>query len=110
MTHHEQRKINKSVESACTAAFDGYVPNDVISRKRLRTCKAEVVETSRWFILWSYSTIVAAVDKETGIGYDFLRLVYGFSATSAQHIAKFFRDYGIRGTGGSGLEMRWYPL
>lgn len=60
---------------------------------QLRTCKAGVYETKNWFILRSYRTFVAAINKNTGIAYDFLRDVYGYTATSAQHIRKFFADY-----------------
>lgn len=60
---------------------------------RLRACNAVVWETEHWYLLQSYATFVAAIDKETGIMYDFLRYVYGYTATSAQHIAKFAADY-----------------
>ena len=60
---------------------------------RLRNCKATVWETEHWYLLQSYATFVAAIDKQTGIMYDFLRYVYGYTATSAQHIAKFATDY-----------------
>lgn len=60
---------------------------------RLRTCTAWVYETSRYWILKSYNTIVAVISKDTGICYDVLRIVYGYTATSAQHIAKFAHDY-----------------
>lgn len=59
----------------------------------LRSCKASVWETEHLYILRSYNSIVAAIDKQTGILYDFLRYVYGYTATSAQHIAKFANDY-----------------
>ena len=60
---------------------------------RLRSCSATVFETYGFTVLKSYNTIVACIDR-FGTGYDFLRLVYGYTATSAQHISKFFRDYG----------------
>ena len=60
---------------------------------RLRTCSATVWETKNWYFLQSYATYVAAIEKKTGIMYDFLHYVYGYSATSAQHIAKFATDY-----------------
>ena len=41
----------------------------------------------------SYQTDIAIIDKRTGIMYDFLRFVYGYTATSAQHMAKFERLY-----------------
>lgn len=60
----------------------------------LRTCAASVYKGSRFIVLKSYSTIVAAIDTDTDTLYDFLRYVYGYTATSAQHIAKFSQDYG----------------
>ena len=61
---------------------------------RLRTCNACVWETKHFYLLQSYSTIVAAIDKGNNIMFDFLRYVYGYTATTAQHIAKFANDYG----------------
>ena len=70
--------------------------------KRLRNCSAEVApvidaETGEllYYVLRSYNTIVAAIDVRTDTLYDFLRYVYGYTATSAQHIAKFGLDYGM---------------
>ena len=60
---------------------------------RLRTCKATVYETKHYYVLASYNTFVAAINKDSGIMFDFLRYVYGYTATSAQHIAKFRNDY-----------------
>nr|DAI85244.1 MAG TPA: hypothetical protein [Caudoviricetes sp.] len=62
--------------------------------KRLRTCKAVVYDCGDCYLLQSHNTIVAGIYKSTGEGFDFLRMVYGYTATSAQHIAKFFADYG----------------
>lgn len=61
---------------------------------RLRTCNADVFDYENYYILRSYSTIVAVIDKNTGNCYDFLRLVYGYTNTSAQHIRKFMQDFG----------------
>ena len=69
-----------------------------IKWKRLRTCQAMVFEFDDYYILQSYRTPVAGIRKDTGEEYDFLRMVYGYTATSAQHIAKFFADYGNGGT------------
>ena len=70
------------------------IPIDV---RPLRSCKAEVLHYNTQegdvYLLKSYNTIVAYVD-ENGMKYDFLRYVYGYTATSAQHIRKFFEDYG----------------
>ena len=95
-----QREINE----ACRAYYDAamtergkmpWVPDNKPSPwKRLRSCSAEVLETPTFFILRSYNTVVAVIDKHTGNTYDVLRMVYGYAATSAQHIAKFSYDYG----------------
>ena len=61
--------------------------------ERLRTCQALVYASDNWFILKSYDTFVACINRKTGVGYDVLRYVYGYTATSAQHISKFFNDY-----------------
>lgn len=66
---------------------------------RLRTCQAYVYETHSFYVLQSYKTVVAIIDKTTDTCYDFLRGVYRYTNTSAQHISKFDKDYG-RGTYG----------
>ena len=60
---------------------------------RLRTCNATVYENERYIVLISYTTTVAFIDKQDRRAYDILRLIYGYTSTSAQHIAKFFNDY-----------------
>lgn len=97
---HNQREIN----DACRAYYDAamyergqmpWVPDNKPSAwKRLRTCNAAVLETPNFYILRSYNTVVAIVDKYTGSTWDVLRMVYGYTSTSAQHIAKFAADYG----------------
>ena len=69
-----------------------------IKYKRLRSCRAMVFEFEDCYILQSYHTIVAGIRKDTGEEFDLLRLVYGYTSTSAHHIAKFFADYGNGGT------------
>lgn len=64
------------------------------SIEQLNHCQAMVLETQNYLLLRSYQTIVAAIDKSTGNCYDWLRLVYGYTATSAQHIRKFATQYG----------------
>lgn len=60
---------------------------------RLRNCTAIVLENIEYYVLKSYNTVVAIIDKYSGICYDVLRYVYGYTATSAQHITKFANDY-----------------
>ena len=62
--------------------------------KRLRSCQAYVYETPGFYVLRSYNTVVAIIEKSSDICYDFLRGVYGYTSTSAQHISKFDKDYG----------------
>ena len=66
---------------------------NVVSVKRLRTCQAYVYETDSYYILKSYSTFVAFIRKSDCECFDILRMVYGYTSTSAQHIAKFKNDY-----------------
>ena len=78
-------------------AYDLYKTAKPISEEKLRNCTATVLayempDGDTVYLLKSYNTIVAMVD-EGGDGIDFLRYVYGYTATSAQHIRKFFADY-----------------
>ena len=61
---------------------------------RLRNCQAFIIETPNYIVLKSYNTIVAFIDKMTCQKFDVLRMVYGYTSTSCQHINKFFKDYG----------------
>lgn len=62
----------------------------VISRERLYHCKADVLELdNNCLALVSYGTLVAVFDRLTGFFYDVLCYTYGYTVTSAQHIAKF---------------------
>lgn len=92
MTKQEQLYVNNIVERAREAALKDAMAN-IISSKNLRKCNAIVEETKSWYILRSYNTLVAVIDKSSGICYDFLRLVYGYTATSSMHINKFKHDY-----------------
>lgn len=71
---------------------------------RLRKCTAWVYESENFYSLRSYNTTVACIDKRTKICYDFLRMVYGFTSTSSQHISKFWHDYGAKKV------LRWYSV
>lgn len=56
--------------------------------ERLDYCQAWTYQTRGYSFLVSYETIVAFID-DRGNMYDILRLVYGYTATFAKHIAKF---------------------
>lgn len=100
MRKQEQVTINtladKVWEQAFEEFFNEYGRTEPI---RLRSCKAYVVETTHYYFLKSYSTYVAVIDKEQDVLIDMLRYVYGYTATSAQHIAKFNIDYSRNGFG-----------
>lgn len=91
MTRREQLIINDYCERELPYVEAELA--DVVSVKRLRTCKAYVYETNSYYILKSYSTVVAFIRKKDFECFDILRNVYGYTATSAQHIAKFRNDY-----------------
>ena len=88
-----QIAINDEVieaQNECYEELKGFV-NDL---GRLDYCSAHVYETANYYVLQSYNTIVACINKIDDTCYDFLRLVYGYTATSAKHISKFKHQYG----------------
>ena len=88
-----QSKTNELVVHAyenCMAEYDALRQRGIIPRaERLYSCNAVTIECGEYVLLRSYNTIVAAYDGSTDAMYDFLRYVYGYTVTSAQHIAKF---------------------
>lgn len=94
MKKFEQEKINSLCELAFENAINDMHGTTFETAKQLRSCKAFVYETEDYYLLKSYSTIVAVINKGTDVCYDVLRMVYGYTTTSAQHIAKFRHDYG----------------
>lgn len=92
MTQKEKQQIINSAIHLALNEFEN--KNDgLVKDGRLRTCNATVYENERYIVLISYTTTVAFIDKRKRKAYDILRLVYGYTSTSAQHIAKFFSDY-----------------
>ena len=59
----------------------------------LGKCRATVYTLDNYWLLKSYNTFVACIDKDTLVCYDNLRKQYGYTATSSQHIAKFAKKY-----------------
>lgn len=94
MNKELQNTINAEVMENFNKAMEEYnaMPSQ-IKFKRLRSCSAEVCETENYYILRSYATFIAVIDKATCTCYDALRRVYGYTNTSAQHVAKFRHDY-----------------
>lgn len=94
LSKKEQIETNKKVLEAVERYNDEVKGTFLHSGTRLRSCQAVVYETPSFYVLRSYNTVVAIIEKSTDICYDFLRSVYGYTNTSAQHIAKFDKDYG----------------
>ena len=94
MSKKAQLEANKEV----LAAVDRYneeIKGTVLHHgTRLRKCQAYVYETPSFYVLRSYNTVVAIIEKSTDTCYDFSRGVYGYTHTTAQHISKFDIDYG----------------
>ena len=90
----EQININELCEREWQKAMKEFLNcPKYLSVNKLRHCQAIVYETNNYYILASYITPVAILSKEDNHLYDLLRRVYGYKATSAKHIAKFYKDY-----------------
>lgn len=92
MKKQEQLSINTEIERGLEKYSEVFldIPHDDMPRKiRLNNCQAWTQDFETITVLWSYNTVVAVYDKLNGTLYDILRAVYGYTATSAQHIAKF---------------------
>lgn len=91
MTRREQLIIDDYCEREL--AIVAAELSHILSVKCFRRCNAYVYETENYYILKSYSSFVAFLRKADGECFDILRNVYGYTATSAQHIAKFKKEY-----------------
>lgn len=89
----DNHKVKTEMQRALTQLYN-LNEKEPVKGKRLRNCTAWVFETEDYYILKSYETYVAVILKSADVMYDALRIVYGYTATSAQHIAKFAHDYG----------------
>lgn len=92
MKKEAQKVVNALCEDAVNKSIEymrdlWMMPESV---ERLKTCQAWILHYEKYDILKSYETYVALYDKETDTFYDVLRYSYGYTATSAQHIAKFY--------------------
>lgn len=96
----EQLAINEEINAfmenheTLTNLFDLIFKHHIIG-KRLRTSSAYVYTCGGYSVLRSYNTIISIITPD-GTCYDFLRKVYGYTATSAQHITKFMEDYNAK--------------
>lgn len=97
MKKAEQIEINKKVLQAMHDALSELENDERQGSVRwipLNHCKASYAFTKRHYaVLKSYNTIVAVIDGYTGYCYDFSRFVYGYTATTTQHICKFAKHF-----------------
>lgn len=91
MTNEMMYKTFKKV----SGAVEGWMIRDskVTPISRLYSCTAYLYKVENgyetYYVLKSYNTVIAVWDVNEGILIDALRAVYGYTSTSAQHIAKF---------------------
>ena len=85
-----QKQENIIVENAWSKAKKVWLnaPKRQDEFERLDYCQARTYQTRGYSFLISYNTIVAFID-DSGNMYDVLRLVYGYTSTSAKYISKF---------------------
>lgn len=81
--NEDNQNYYKDIESIMYSVF-----NKGKKRCKLYFCKAEIWECMGILVLVSYRTPIA-VYTDDGSFYDCLRVVYGYTTTSAQHISKF---------------------
>ena len=78
------RTFYSNIESILYEVF-----NNCERRRSLNSCNAEIWEYKGFLALVSYGTPIALYTPDNATLYDCLRIVYGYTATSAQHISKF---------------------
>ena len=93
MKKSEQIRINENCKQAINRFNYICAHSEIKETRKLRNCTAMVLITDEYYILQSYNTVVAFIDRESDTLYDILRYVYGYTSTSAQHISKFESDY-----------------
>lgn len=92
MKKEEQLSINTEIENMMdkyNEVFYDTPEYKMPPKVRLNHCQAWTQDFESFTVLWSYRSAVAVYDKTSDTLYDILRAVYGYTATSAQHIAKF---------------------
>ena len=81
--NEDAKRYYKGIESILYYAF-----NNGKKRCKLYSCNAWILEFQGILVLVSYDTPIAVYAYNWSL-YDCLRVVYGYTATSSQHIAKF---------------------
>ncbi len=82
--NEDAKRYYKDIESLLYSVF-----NNGKKCCKLYSCSAEIWECNGILALVSYGTPIAVFTPSGGSLYDCLRVVYGYTATSSQHISKF---------------------
>ena len=83
--NEDNKHYYRGIESILYYAF-----NNGKKRCKLYSCNAWIWEFQGILVLVSYDTPIAVYVYNSSF-YDCLRVVYGYTATSSQHIAKFIK-------------------
>lgn len=112
LKQERQQRINNTCIEMYNEAMEEYRDYKVSRKiKKFRKCAAETIETQNYIFLRSYNTIVCLYDKKEHIIVDVLRYVYGYTATSSQHINKFYNDLVVENLGKYGIPIiTWKDL
>ena len=81
--NEDAKRYYRGIESILYYAF-----NNGKKRCKLYSCNAWIWEFQGILVLVSYGTPIAVYTDDWSL-YDCLRVVYGYTATSSQHISKF---------------------
>ena len=81
--NEDAKRYYKGIESILYYAF-----NNGKRRCKLYSCNAEIWGYMGILVLVSYGTPLSVYTRDGSL-YDCLRVVYGYTATSSQHISKF---------------------
>ena len=81
--NEDAKRHYKDIESLLYSVF-----NKGKKHCKLYSCSAEIWKYNGILALVSYGTPIAVYTRDGSL-YDCLRVVYGYTATSSQHIAKF---------------------
>ena len=81
--NEDSKRDYREIESLLYLVF-----NKGKKRCKLYSCNAEIWECMGILVLVSYCTPIAVYARDGSL-YDCLRVVYGYTATSSQHISKF---------------------
>lgn len=91
MKKAEQKIINEKCMEKWAEAYE-YIGKNDYKIKPFRKCSAELIVSDKYIFLRSYRTLIAVYDIGENAVYDCLRYMYGYTATSSQHISKFYHD------------------